>query len=141
MLRERDRLKNLISKYVRNACTIKELEELFSYISRSKDNKILSEEFLVTWNSIRPEEQMSSIDENQLFRDIERKISVPSIRQARFLWAKAAAVILLVLSAGVIYFYLNQPVAKKNSTAAYVNPLVRSNHSLVKLPDGSSVLL
>jgi transmembrane sensor len=141
MLRERDRLKHLIGKYVRNSCTIKELEELFSYISQSTDNKILSEEFLVTWNSIRPEEQMSSIDENQLFRDIERKISVPSIRQARFLWAKAAAVILLVLSAGVIYFYLNQPVANKNSTSAYVNPLVRSNHSLVKLPDGSSVLL
>jgi len=141
MFRERDRLKTLISKYVRNSCTKEELEELFSYISQSRDNKVLSEEFLVVWNSIRPEEQLSSIDENQIFRDIETKISVPSIRQHQFIWAKAAAVILLALSAGIIFFYLNRPVQNKEVMRVSTNQLARSSHSLVKLPDGSSVLL
>ena len=144
MLIEQDRLKNLISKYVRNSCTKEELEELFSHISQSGDNKVLNEEFLVIWNSIRPEEQLFSIDENQLFKDIETKISVSPIRQSRFIWTRAAAILLLALSAGLFYFYLNGSgaVEKNNiATPVSVNQLTRSSHSLVKLPDGSSVLL
>ena len=144
MLIEQDRLKNLFSKYVRNSCTKEELEELFSYISQSEDNKVLSEEFLVIWNSIRPEEQLLSIDENQLFKDIERKISVSPIKHSRFIWTRAAAILLLVLSAGLFYFYLKgSGSVDKNeiTTPVSVNQLTRSSHSLVKLPDGSSVLL
>ena len=144
MLIEQDRLKNLFSKYVRHSCTKEELEELFSYISQSEDNKVLSEEFLVIWNSIRPEEQLLSIDENQLFKDIESKISVSPVRQSRFIWTRAAAILLLALSAGLFYFYLNGSgaVEKNNiATPVSVNQLTRSSHSLVKLPDGSSVLL
>lgn len=141
MLRERDRVKELIRKYVHNSCTKQELEELFSYISQSGDNKVLTEEFLLIWNSIRPEEQLSSIDENQLFRDIEKKISVPSIRQPQFFWAKAAAILLLVLGAGVMYFALNGPAETKDELATSANRSAPSSHSLVKLPDGSTVLL
>jgi len=144
MLIEQDRLKYLFSKYVRNSCTKEELEELFSYISQSEDNKVLSEEFLVIWNSIRPEEQLLSIDENQLFKDIERKISVSPIKHSRFIWTRAAAILLLVLSAGLFYFYLKgSGSVDKNeiTTPVSVNQLTRSSHSLVKLPDGSSVLL
>jgi len=144
MLIEQDRLKYLFSKYVRNSCTKEELEELFSYISQSEDNKVLSEEFLVIWNSIRPEEQLLSIDENQLFKDIERKISVSPIKHSRFIWTRAAAILLLVLSAGLFYFYLKgSGSVDKNeiTTPVSVNQLTHSSHSLVKLPDGSSVLL
>jgi transmembrane sensor len=143
MIRERDKLRSLISKYVLDSCSKDELEELFSYISQTKDNKVLSDEFLATWNSIRPEEQLSSIDDDQLYGEIERRISVSPIRQSRFMWARAAAVLLVVLSAGMIYFYLygSGSVEKKGAPVASANRPTPSSHSLIKLPDGSSVLL
>jgi transmembrane sensor len=141
MLRERDKLKNLVDKYVRNTCTKTELEELFLYISQSKDNKHLTEEFLAIWNGIHPEEQLSSIDGNQLYSEIESRISVPPVRQLPFSWIKAAAIILLTLSGGLLYFYFNHSVDTKKEVPASAERLVQSSHRLIKLPDGSTVLL
>ena len=142
MQTEQSRLQYLISQYVANLITKEELTELFSLISDSERNEKFNQEFLTVWNSIHPKEHLS-IDKNQLFNDIESKLPVAPVRQSRFMWVRAAAFLLMALSAGVVYYYLygSAKVEKKNEPQATINPLTRSDHSLVKLPDGSSVLL
>jgi transmembrane sensor len=142
MQTEQSRLQYLIAQYAENLITKEELTELFSKIGDSERNEKFNQELLTIWNSYHPDE-LPSIDKNKLFNDIENKLPVAPVRQSRFMWARAAAILLVALSAGVIYYYLygTGTVEKKNEPQAAVNPLTRSDHSLVKLPDGSSVLL
>ena len=89
------------------------MSELFSLLGDPARDAKFKQEFLKMWNDIHPDEQINSVDENKLFSDIEDKISTPSISRPRFVWAKAAAVLLLLLGTGVIYFYLYSPIEKK----------------------------
>jgi transmembrane sensor len=141
MQTEQSRLQYLIVQYADNRCTKEEMRELFSLIGDPARDGKLNQEFFKIWNQIHPEEQITSIDENRLFRDIEQRISVPSLWRPSFVWARAAAVLLLVLGGGIIYFYLSNPAQKKKQPLAAANKLIPSSHSLIKLPDGSSVLL
>ena len=141
MQTEQSRLQFLITQYADNLCTKEEMSELFSLLGDPARDAKLKQEFLKMWNDIHPDEQINSVDENKLFSDIEDKISTPSISRPRFVWAKAAAVLLLLLGAGVIYFYLYSPIEKKKQPLASANKPAPSSHSLIKLPDGSSVLL
>ena len=117
------------------------MSELFSLIGDSTHAGKINQEFLKIWNGIHPEEQLSSIDESKLYSDIEARISVPTLKQHRFIWAKAAAVLLLVLGAGLIYYFLTNSAEQKKTPLAAANKIIPSSHSLIKLPDGSSVLL
>ena len=141
MQTEQSRLQYLIVQYADNLCTKEEMSELFSLIGDPARDAKFNQEFLKIWNQIHPEDQLNSIDENRLFRDIEEKTSLPSLRRPSFIWAKAAAVLLLVLGGALIYFYLNSPVEKKKQPLVAANKVAPSSHSLIKLPDGSSVLL
>ena len=143
MQSDQSRLQYLVRQFAENLSTKEEMNELFSLIADSKHDGKFNQEFLAIWNSINPEEQKYPIDENRLFSDIERKISAPSIRQPRSIWVRAAAILLMVLGAGVIYFYIygSHSVENKKAPLAAANQLTRSSHSLIKLPDGSSVLL
>jgi len=142
MQREQNRLGYLIKQYADNLSTKEEMDELFSLIADARSDTNFNQEFLKVWNGIHPEEQLHSIDKNQLFDEIETKISVSSIRQPKFLWAKVVAVLVVAFGAGLMYYYLSAPVVKKkNAPVASANQLTRSSHSLIKLPDGSSVLL
>ncbi|MBL7696819.1 MAG: FecR domain-containing protein [Chitinophagaceae bacterium] len=141
MQTDHSRLQYLVRQYADNLSTREEMSELFSIIAESEHDVELNQEFLTIWNSIHPHQQVLSIDKNHLFSEIERNISVLPVRQTRFMWARAAAILALVLGAGVIYFYLNGSAEKKSEPVVAANQLTRSSHSLVKLPDGSSVLL
>jgi ferric-dicitrate binding protein FerR (iron transport regulator) len=137
------RLQYLVRQYADNLITSEEMTELFSLIADSRRDEKFNKEFLAIWNSIHPEEQLNLIDEDRLFSDIERKISDSPVRQSRFMWTRAAAILLVALSAGVIYFFLygSKSAEIKNMPVATANQLTHSSHSLIKLPDGSSVLL
>src|SRR4029078_727123 len=100
MQTEQSRLQYLIVQYADNLCTKEEMSELFSLLGDPARDAKFNQEFLKIWNDIHPEEQINSVDENRLFSEIEEKISAPSIRRPRFVWAKAAAVLLLVLGGG-----------------------------------------
>jgi transmembrane sensor len=143
MQTEQSRLQYLITQYADNLCTREEMTELFSLLADSKRDEKFNREFLAIWNSIHPEDHVYSIDQNRLFSDIERKISVTPIRQPKFMWARAAAILIVALSAGLVYFYLygTRSLQTKKVDVASASQLSPSSHRLVKLPDGSSVLL
>ena len=146
MQTDQNRLQYLIRRYADSLCTKEEMTELFSLIADSQYDGKINQELLPIWNNIRTEQQFHLVDENRLFSDIERKISdLPAapVRQMRFGWAKVAAIVLLIVSAGLMYYYLSglHPVEAKKTPVASAKKMTKESHSLIKLADGSSVLL
>lgn len=142
MRTNQNRLKYLIQRYADSKCTRYEMEELFSCISDPANNDQFNNEFLRIWNSINPGEKISSIDENELFRTIQRKIAEPApVRRLWSAWMSSAAIILFVAAAGVFYFVLPRAKDTMKARQTFASLVTSSDHKLIKLPDGSNVLL
>jgi transmembrane sensor len=137
----KDRLKYLIAKYADSSCTKEEMLELFAFISHSKNNANFNQEFLGIWNNLHPGDRLSAIDENELFRQIENEISSPPVRYSWISWTRAAAILVAILCAGVMYFLLTPKKLADRPKYNYSAAISQSEHKLIKLPDGSSVLL
>lgn len=139
MVIDQKRLQFLLQQYADNTCSREEMEELFRLIAKSRNNRRFNVKLLEIWNSFNPEERISLIDENVLFRQIDEKISVPPVRYIWFSWTKVAALILTIACAGIIYFLTNEKPA--NQISQNKSDVPKPEHKLLTLPDGSSVLL
>lgn len=135
------RLKYLIHRYADNSCTKDEMAELFSFVSDPRHDDEFTSEFMVIWNSIHPGELLSEADKNELFRKIQYSIPEAPVRKMWFTWTKAAAVVLILISAGVLYFVLPTSTGVDKTPETASSLISGADHKLIRLPDGSSVLL
>lgn len=140
MTDQQKRLRFLLKAYADNTCTRTEMEELFHFISASKDNTQFSGMLQEVWSDIGEHEKLPAIDNNELFERI-REEAAPRIGRPWFSWARVAAILLVTVTAAILYYAITppqKPLAKNKFNNA---DIATATHKFINLPDGSTVLL
>lgn len=110
MMQERDRIRSLFYKYVDNQLSEAEYEEFFSYIRRAKQDNLLRAEIIGVFRRTREDHAQSGVAWESLLERIgatgEEPAAASRIRKIRFPARAAAAAVLCLLAAGLVYRYL-----------------------------------
>lgn len=138
-----DRLKYLLEQYSADASTPGETKELFAWIRKSKDDALLKDKIQELWSAHTNDKQLPDVDWNTIYAKI---VNAPVIGK-RNIWSRiaAAAVIILLLSAGS-YFIFNNPTAKQTAKTKtqqlYKNDVVPGgNKAILTLANGAQIVL
>lgn len=140
-----DRLQYLLEQYAADTSTPQETKELFGWIKRSKDDTLLKEKIEKLWSGHANNKQLPNVDWDAIYTKI---INTPVIGQ-RHVWFRvaAAAVIIIILSAGS-YFLFNdhpiQPIAKTETQQQpkFENDLAPGgNKAVLTLANGTQIVL
>lgn len=145
---EETRLNYLYHKNLQQACTETELLELQEFIQDPDYAFQLECLMNASWD-LEPEVRLSDVPSTRIFQHIVQQDQVP-VHPARFNWMpflKVAAAVLLLVSAGLLIKYKWTSPSSEPISIAATDSQIRSTitasdkHQLVKLPDGSTVIL
>ena len=134
------RLEYLFQRYLDNASSKEELEELFSLIALSKNDVDIKNLLDRSWAEFADIHQMNDDKADEIFANIisQNEYPQPSERYSFGIFFKVAAAILLVVSVG-LFQYLN---SSSNRFLVSTKELKTDReHRRIQLPDGSTVVL
>jgi ferric-dicitrate binding protein FerR (iron transport regulator) len=152
------RLAYLFRRYYEKACTPVEKDELFSLLLRAEQDEVLRRMIDETWNYELPsyphEDERAEAILDYIIH-LRPPASFPAmvppeardpsnwLRQAVpvFRYARYAAVLLLVVMAGILLYYYNRPRPSPIPPFAAAKILPAATDSCLTLSDGSKVLL
>lgn len=147
------RLRYLFEKYTRNTCSPTELQELWALMREYAGNDLLDEEMKAWWDKeVKGKDPADLVDSQKLFRQVIEKekahhFSYHRWKAARIRpvlrWAAAAAVILVVGSAGYFLFFHKTaiPVEIAGTPTAHDVPAPKTNRAVIVLSNGQEVYL
>lgn len=153
MHNNKEKLSDLINKYLGNRLTSAEFAELWRLLNEEPDETALNEELRQLWQSAKTETPLiAAADWDQKIQEAKQKLAAtiqteeqPVIgRFARYRWAAAAAILLLIVSS--VFLLTNQ---KEEGTAVTKNiqpqqqqdRLPGGDRATLTLADGSSIVL
>lgn len=137
-----DRLSYLFQRFLQKTYTPAEYEELMQYISEPENEATLRTLIDEGWHYPLPEHEQDDPRASAIFNTIIEQGKRPQRKPGKLRpLAKymAAAMLLLAISAGIYYYYSKPaPATVAQKTPDAPPP---AGHQLIKLPDGSTVLL
>ena len=138
---ENSRLATLFLRYTSNTITQPEKEEFFELLAKPENDdhvKLLMDQL---WEGIPDENPHVTIHDRNLETIFAKSAPVISINRSprSVQWRKIAAVFLLAVLASGTLFYFDALKTKSQQPVAVEEPIVE--HSFIKLPDGSTVIL
>lgn len=138
---ENSRLATLFLRYTNNTISNAEKEEFFELLAKPEHDDQIKRLMDHLWEGIPEENPHITIHERNLERILAKSAPAISInRSPRFTqWQKIAAVFLLTILATGTLFYFDAFEINSQQTVAIEQPLIE--HSFIKLPDGSTVVL
>lgn len=153
MNNNKEKLSDLVHKYLDNRLTSAEYAELWRLLNEHPDESPLNEELQKLWQSAKTETPMiAAADWDQKIQEAKRKLAAttqteeqPVIsRFARYRWVAAAAVLLLIVSS--VFLFTNQKeknttVAKNTQPQLQQDRLPGGDRAILTLADGSSIVL
>lgn len=142
----RSRLVYLYQQYIANSSTIEELEELQVLLRHPENEKEFINLLDGSWDSLQHIQLKDiSIDRaDHIFADIVRPADFQ--KKNNWLWIRIAAVIVITLSAAIIFYKNNHPAKVNSGLAKVKSPVVNeimpgSNKAVLTLGDGQKVIL
>ncbi|GAA4780484.1 DUF4974 domain-containing protein [Olivibacter ginsenosidimutans] len=138
-----ERLNDLYQRYLENACSEEELQELRSFVTNPAYERELAALLDETWDNLNATEASteSTKDMHLLYRRI---VTTPQRKQLRRKWwpymAAASIACLLVIAGFYVYFlgvHSSQPVAVRQQLVNDVAP--GGSKATLKLADGSTI--
>lgn len=137
----------LISRYLSGDASIDEMNEVLSWIRKSKENQVLFSSMKRAWIDSKvvltnQDEKTEGAWERLKFRtsssQIEKRIQNP--RNSIFLFYRMAGIMLLLVSFGFIFYYLS-PFKSKSANKLTYNEIVvpYGAKSIITLPDGTKL--
>jgi transmembrane sensor len=145
---EETRLNYLYHKNLQQACTKTELLELEAFTQDPNHAFQLECLMNASWD-LQPEESLPEISSDRIFGHIIQQDQLPA-NPERFNWKpllKVAAAVLLLVSSGLLIKYKwtspsSEPISMAAAGSQIQSTITASDkHQLVKLPDGSTVVL
>lgn len=117
------RKQQLLEKYLNNNCSRSELEELFGYLLSGEDQSY-EEVTAGLWNRMHADKILEEDKAEQLVSRAAESGKVFPLRQRRsFLWRRvAAAVLILIVGAGLVRFFSGKRVQPVRTTARVEPP-------------------
>src|SRR5665647_105636 len=103
----KERIHYLLKAYISRQATAAEESELMEWVLEAGEDSELKSYVLDIWNQYKPAEDFSYVDWNEIYSRVVHLpiVSIkPKVRRMRWPKFAAAAVILIILSAGA-YFY------------------------------------
>lgn len=140
----RERLLYLMERYFKGACTEEERKELAQYIHTAQDDARLKEVLDNTWNRFQPEAPMPAAAADRIQAALLSEGTTVTPLRRRKPWLAAAAVALLLLSAGGFWLgrEKRQPIAQQPSRQPLVaDVLPGGNKAVLTLGDGRTITL
>ena len=144
-----NKIDSLIGKYLSSSLDKNELNELFSWVNISEENKQYYSDQTCVWNAMDLSQKGTRVDLDREFNLLELKMK-PTIKFSTaipkgfmFFWKNIAAILILPIFMAGIYLYSKQnnevfteaaPIAMQIYTA-------KGGRSDVILPDGTKVFL
>ena len=149
----KEKLSDLINKYLHDRLSSAEFAELWRLLNEEPDETALNEELKQLWQSAKTETPLiSAADWDQKINEAKQKLAAtvqaeeqPVIRRfARYRWVAAAAVLLLIVSS--VFLLTNQKeknttVAKNTQPQLQQDRLPGGDRAILTLADGSSIVL
>jgi len=139
-----DRLKYLLEQYAADISTPEETRELFGWIKKSKDDKLLKEKIKELWAGHKNGKQLPDVDWDAIYTKI---INTPVIER-KYIWPRiaAAAVIIVLLSAGGYFIFTRHNVKQTAATETrqqFENNDVApgGNKAVLTLANGAQIIL
>lgn len=141
----------LISKFLSNSCTAEEAEEVVAFLQANPE--ALDQYFPLSEWEENTLDDIGLPDQRALFIKIHKQLNAKkAFRKKMFVWAKAAALILTVLGAIVVYrFYIRSEITEKSfqvrevvsKAPSYFLHKVNAGNTIMKLSsaDGSYIEL
>lgn len=137
----------LITRYLSGDANIEEMDEVLSWIRKSKENQVLFSSMKRAWIDSKvvltnQDEKTEGAWERLKFRtsssQIEKRIQNP--RNSIFLFYRMAGIMLLLVSFGFIFYYLS-PFKSKSANKLTYNEIVvpYGAKSIITLPDGTKL--
>ncbi len=139
-----DRLKYLLEQYAADASTPWETKELFCWIRKSKDDALLKDNIRELWSVHKNDKPLPDVDWDAIYTKIVNTPVITGKRPA-LAWIAAAAVIILLVSAGA-YFIFNhdapKQIAKTETQKRYkIDVAPGGNKAILTLANGAQVIL
>jgi ferric-dicitrate binding protein FerR (iron transport regulator) len=144
IMTEDNRIVILITRYLSGEATIEELKELKEWTERSKDNRMIFQNYKNIWDSSGNSEKEKMINAEKSFNLIKKRIAFKSPAKNLWqYWKNIAAVLLVPLIAGNILYYLLRTDSSTLATEPVYNEIFAAfgTRSEIKLSDGSSLWL
>ena len=134
---DEQRLKLLLEKYIANNCTNEEYSELLKLVGSSDDLSL--ETLLDEMYDKAPETKMPNRAAKKMLNKIlQRPTRTVPLKMGPILWAAAASVLLLV-TFGIYNLKTNNRLVPHTDRSILAK--TKDDHQLIKLPDGSTVVL
>lgn len=143
---ESTRLSYLFQRYADQTCTEEEVQELMQLISRADHDAALRSLMDELWNGLPPHQKLSPVKAEKILHSIlthERNVIPIQQNKRKIPWFQVAASIAFMVlgSATLVWFILSSTNVNSDQHAISKTGGLALEHRLVKLPDGSSVIL
>ena len=146
---ENERIRYLFKRYLNNAISDSELDELFEYIKNTKDYKTLEEYLRTIQQKMETQGSEEPIDWDAMFDRIlhrpQKPDEIPKMRLNRaHLWRNIAAVVALFVIGIGAYLYFHQPpvsqkLVQQEETKADIMP--GGSKAVLTLGSGQHIIL
>lgn len=139
------RLERLFALYLAQCCTPEEVEELTALLQQADAEDTLSGPMEELWRKIRENEQPYAVDWDKMYEAVTHTRR-PIYRTRRIWYSAAAALVLLLTSAGAYWVFsgrssASQPMAGIHSPTGIDERRLLDKKQVIHLSDGSTVIL
>lgn len=138
----RARFHILLQRFKEDLISEEEWHELLAMIKTSRYDDQLEDDILTSLESTGKKNKWTADIEQEMWAGIQTKLQAPSKRSNYKLWMAAAAVLLMMLAAGLIFFK-SEHVPLVKTITAYNKPdiLPGGNKAILTLPNGKQIVL
>jgi transmembrane sensor len=141
---EQEKRQHLISRYLDGSATQAEILELKEWLAYSSDNSLYFQQLKNIWDNSERNTIDKRIDIESAFKKVSKKaITKNPLKSFWNQWQKIAAILLIPLILGNIFYYTIHSVNREVINEPIYNELFAAfgTRSVVKLSDGTSVWL
>jgi transmembrane sensor len=135
------RLTYLFHRYINQTCTEDERNEFLLLISQPDYEVQVKDLMKDLWNTVQQEEGIPLMRTEKMLEEIWSADEQETLDSRRFFfpaWSKVAAMLALMVCSAVIGYYILRPENTKTLAEQSSAP---AEHQIIKLPDGSIVVL
>jgi len=140
-----NRFDQLIYKYKHKLCTREELEELFNYLASGNYEAELHEAIESQLSTLPDNLEVEEVETSLIFENIKRELALKESKPGlKRYWWFSAAVILIVGTFSLTYFYKQDNLSKPTQTVIKSKPAVilpGGNRAILTLANGKIISL
>lgn len=145
-MHQSDRIGYLLKRYLDNACTRQEMDELLDYVEQHPEDEQLMGVLQETWNEEKSDADIDSgaSDWSELQKGMKGLSAEERITSGRFWWRIAASILLMAACLGALFFWQeNKNAGLSEHQHRLKNDVSTSfdEHRLIVLSDGSRIWL